>query len=110
MANLRLNPSVEVNIVDPFVRKGYRFKGVATILESGPPHQQGIAFYQARGSRVDLFKEIVLVRVQTTQPIDSPAYDLGMTEDEVAIDGSVTSSRFADAAPPCRRASEWPSR
>jgi hypothetical protein len=83
MANLRLNPSVEVNIVDPFVRKGYRFKGVATILESGPPHQQGIAFYQARGSRVDLFKEIVLVRVQTTQPIDSPAYDLGMTEDEV---------------------------
>ena len=52
-------------------------------LESGPPHQQGIAFYQARGSRVDLFKEIVLVRVQTTQPIDSPAYDLGMTEDEV---------------------------
>ena len=63
--------------------EGYRFKGVATILESGPPHQQGIAFYQARGSRVDLFKEIVLVRVQTTQPIDSPAYDLGMTEDEV---------------------------
>jgi hypothetical protein len=63
--------------------EGYRFKGVATILESGPPRQQAIAFYQARGSRVDLFKEIVLVRVQTTQPIDSPAYDLGMTEDEV---------------------------
>jgi uncharacterized protein len=83
MANLRLNPSVEINVVDPFVRKGYRFKGVATILESGPPRQQAIAFYQARGSRVDLFKEIVLVRVQTTQPIDSPAYDLGMTEDEV---------------------------
>lgn len=65
------------------MRKGYRFKGVATILESGPPRLQAIAFYQARGSRVDLFKEIVLVRVQTTQPIDSPAYDLGMTEDEV---------------------------
>src|SRR6202008_5015674 len=53
MANLRLNPSVAINIVDPFVRKGYRFKGVATILESGPPRLQAIAFYQARGSRVD---------------------------------------------------------
>lgn len=83
MAKIRLNPSVEVNVVDPFVRKGYRFKGVATILESGPPRQRAIAFYQARGSRVELFKEIVLVRVQTTLPIDSPAYDLGMTEDVI---------------------------
>ena len=32
VANLRTNPSVEVNVVDPFVRKGYRFKG--TLSES----------------------------------------------------------------------------
>jgi predicted pyridoxine 5'-phosphate oxidase superfamily flavin-nucleotide-binding protein len=37
LANLRQNANVEVNVVDPFVRKGYRFKGVASILESGPP-------------------------------------------------------------------------
>lgn len=24
VANLRVNPSVEINVVDPFVRKGYR--------------------------------------------------------------------------------------
>ena len=36
LTNLRRNPSVEVNVVDPFVRKGYRFKGVASILDSGP--------------------------------------------------------------------------
>jgi hypothetical protein len=30
-----------------------------------------------------VFKEIVLVRDDWTQPIDSPAYDLGLTEDEV---------------------------
>jgi predicted pyridoxine 5'-phosphate oxidase superfamily flavin-nucleotide-binding protein len=48
MANLRLNPSVEINIVDPFVRKGYRFKGVATI-RIRPAPQQIIAFHQARG-------------------------------------------------------------
>jgi predicted pyridoxine 5'-phosphate oxidase superfamily flavin-nucleotide-binding protein len=35
LANLRQNANVEVNVVDPFVRRGYRFKGVASILESG---------------------------------------------------------------------------
>jgi hypothetical protein len=28
-------------------------------------------------------REVVMVRVQSAQPIDSPAYDLGLTEDEV---------------------------
>ena len=83
IANLGHNPSVEVNIVDPFVRKGYRFKGVATVLESGPLYDQAIAFYRQRGSQVAAIREIVLVRVQTAQPIDSPAYDLGLTEEEV---------------------------
>jgi len=82
LANLRRNPSVEVNVVDPLVRKGYRFKGVATILESGAPHERGLAFFAARGSSVPI-REIVLIRVERAQAIDSPAYDLGMTEDEV---------------------------
>src|SRR6476661_2989862 len=30
LANLRQNANVEVNVVDPFVRKGYRFKGRGT--------------------------------------------------------------------------------
>jgi predicted pyridoxine 5'-phosphate oxidase superfamily flavin-nucleotide-binding protein len=83
LANLRQNPSVEVNVVDPFVRKGYRFKGVASILESGPLYDQALRFYEERGSRVSLIREIVIIRVASVQPIDSPAYDLGMTEQEV---------------------------
>jgi predicted pyridoxine 5'-phosphate oxidase superfamily flavin-nucleotide-binding protein len=83
LANLRQNPSVEVNVVDPFVRKGYRFKGCAAIHESGPLYDTAIAFYQERGSQVRLIREIVLIRVSSAQPVDSPAYDLGMTEDEV---------------------------
>jgi DNA-binding winged helix-turn-helix (wHTH) protein len=31
LANLRLNPSVEVNVVDTVLRKGYRFKGAFAI-------------------------------------------------------------------------------
>ena len=33
--NLASNPSVEVNVVDPIVRKGYRFKGHAIAYTSG---------------------------------------------------------------------------
>ena len=83
LANLRHNPSVEVNVVDPFVRKGYRFKGVADILESGALYDQAIEFYKRRGSRTDFIREIVLMRVHSAQPLDSPAYDLGASEDEV---------------------------
>jgi uncharacterized protein len=83
LANLRQNPGIEINVVDPFVRKGYRFKGVATILESGPRYDEAIRFYERRGSTVRLIREVVLIRVHSAQPIDSPAYDLGLTEDEV---------------------------
>jgi predicted pyridoxine 5'-phosphate oxidase superfamily flavin-nucleotide-binding protein len=83
LANLRQNPSIEVNVVDPFVRKGYRFKGVASILESGPLYDKLIAFYKDRGSPVSVFREVVMVRVQRALPLVSPAYDLGLTEDEV---------------------------
>ena len=82
LTNLRQNANVEVNVVDPFVRKGYRFKGVASILESGPLYDKLLAFYRERGSQ-SAIREIVMIRVQTAQPIDSPAYDLGFTEDQV---------------------------
>jgi len=83
LANLRGNPSVEVNVVDPFVRKGYRFKGTAAVLESGPLYERARDFYRQRGSPIDLIREIVVIHVASAQPIDSPAYDLGMTEEEV---------------------------
>jgi predicted pyridoxine 5'-phosphate oxidase superfamily flavin-nucleotide-binding protein len=82
LANLRQNPNVEVNVVDPFVRKGYRFKGVASVLDSGPRYDEVIAFYKERGV-ANTIREVVMVRVQSVQPIDSPAYDLGLTEAEV---------------------------
>ena len=83
LTNLRQNANVEVNVVDPFLRKGYRFKGVASVLESGALYDKVIGFYNDRGSRVSVIRQVVLVQVQSAQPIDSPAYDLGLTEDEV---------------------------
>ena len=82
LANLRQNANVEVNVVDPFVRKGYRFKGVASVLDSGALYEQVIAFYKERGVASGI-REVVLVRVQRAEAIDSPAYDLGLTEAQV---------------------------
>jgi uncharacterized protein len=84
LANLRQNPHVEVNVVDPFVRKGYRFKGVAAVLEAGPLYDQVLAFYRERGV-ANVIREVVMVRVHRAQPMDSPAYDLGLTEAEVRM-------------------------
>ena len=33
--NLRHNPACEINVVDAFLRKGYRFKGTAQVVTSG---------------------------------------------------------------------------
>src|ERR687888_169400 len=41
VANLRQNPHVEINVVDPIVRKGWRFKGRAELLEDGAGTRTG---------------------------------------------------------------------
>jgi predicted pyridoxine 5'-phosphate oxidase superfamily flavin-nucleotide-binding protein len=82
IANLRQNPAIEVNVVDPFVRKGYRFKGTATVLEAGPVYDQVLAGFAARGV-ANLIRELVLISVEHALPVTSPAYDLGHTETEI---------------------------
>jgi predicted pyridoxine 5'-phosphate oxidase superfamily flavin-nucleotide-binding protein len=82
LANLRRNAAVEVNVVDPIVRKGYRFKGTGSVLESGPLHDRIVEFYTKRGV-VGPIRGVVLIRVTSAQAIDSPAYDRGLTEAEV---------------------------
>jgi len=82
IANLRQNPGVEVNVIDAFVRRGYRFKGVATILESGAFYDEAIEFFRARGVQSEIY-EVVLIEVHRASPVISPAYDRGATEDEL---------------------------
>src|SRR5215218_6380084 len=80
--NLRQNPAIEINVVDPFVRKGYRFKGTATLHTAGSVFESGLAFYRQRGSKNPI-KTIVLVEVKEARALVSPAYYLGLTEEEV---------------------------
>ena len=81
IANLRRNPAVEINVVNNLSRKGYRFKGTATILE-GSRLEEALAFYQRRGSS-SAKQHIVLVKVERAAPLISPAYDQGQSEAQV---------------------------
>ena len=83
VANLRHNPVVEINVVDPILRKGSRFKGPAQVLTEGDLYEQIIAFYEQRGTQRQRIRSVVLVTVERALPLISPAYDLGTTEDEV---------------------------
>ena len=89
IANLKTNPAVELNVVDPFVRKGYRFKGTGEVVVDGELFQEIMRFYrggwaadtaQRKEARIRGF---VLVKVETALPLISPAYDDG--SDEVSI-------------------------
>jgi uncharacterized protein len=86
VANLEQNPHIELNVVDPIIRKGFRFKGTAQLHRSGETYERGLRLLADRGYRVseERVRTIVVVRVDQAAPLISPAYDSGAGEDAVA--------------------------
>jgi hypothetical protein len=86
VSNLRRNPSAEINVVDPMVRKGYRFKGVASVVTDGALYERILDFYRT-GRNLDeghtRIRSFVLVKINEAMPLISPAYDQGLTEEQV---------------------------
>lgn len=80
--NLLKNPAVEVNVVDVFKRKGYRLKGIAEVLSEGRLFDEIISFYRSAGSQYEI-NHIVLIKVDKVFPVFSPAYDGGLSEEEI---------------------------
>ena len=85
--NLRHNPAIEINVVDPILRKGYRFRGSAIVLQRGAQFEEAMEFYRdiygMHPKTADSVRHVVLVKVERALPLISPIYDLGATEDEV---------------------------
>ena len=80
--NLKHNSSIEVNVVDPFSRKGYRFKGTAEVISSGDKFNKIISYYKTSGVKSSI-KSVVLVKIEKLNEVFSPLYDLGHTESEL---------------------------
>jgi len=82
LSNLEKNPLVDINVVNPIKRKGYRFKGTATILSEGKEFESILNQFRDLGIKSEV-KAIVLVKVNSAELITSPLYDLGLSEEEI---------------------------
>ena len=82
MQNLQENPSVEINVVDPFQRTGYRFKGDGKIINNGSEFEKILEYYVKTGVKSKI-NAVVIVDVKSMSEITSPSYDLGATKDEL---------------------------
>jgi len=77
VANIRRGSLVEVNVFDPAVRRGYRFKGPAAIHEAGTSRfAEGVERLRETGSPLaDRVRAIVVVEVREARPLASPVED-----------------------------------
>jgi uncharacterized protein len=81
VANVRRGSQVELNVVDPFARKGYRFKGPAAVHEPGTQTWDAALerLREAGSSLIERAQAIVVLEVRLARPIVSPVYDDGVT-------------------------------
>jgi len=82
LSKLEKKPLVDINVVNPIKRKGYRFKGTATIISEGKQFESILNQYRDLGVKSEV-KAIVLVKVISAELITSPLYDLGLSEQEI---------------------------
>jgi predicted pyridoxine 5'-phosphate oxidase superfamily flavin-nucleotide-binding protein len=78
--NLRHNPFIELNVVDPFIRRGFRFKGRAEVVADPDAHA---LIAKTLGPDYP-FENVVKVRVEAASAVYSPVYTLTqVSESEV---------------------------
>ena len=75
--NLKTNPHVEINIIDPLLRKGYLFRGEARFLYEGVMFEKILNHYRAKGVKSPI-NSIILIDVSDISKVTSPLYDMGI--------------------------------
>ena len=84
IANLRQNPAIEINMVDHFIRKGYRFKGTAEVIGSGPEFDNVMTLFAGRQNGVHAsIRNFVMMTVTRALPVISPGYVNDVTESQM---------------------------
>jgi predicted pyridoxine 5'-phosphate oxidase superfamily flavin-nucleotide-binding protein len=96
--NLRFQPIAELNVVDQFSRKGFRFSGPCTIHRKGSEFEQFERFLQSKGAQ-SAIRSVIIMTVDRILPISSPVYDRGVPETEVR-DGWVRHYQTLDPGNP----------
>lgn len=84
LANLKKKPAVEVCFIDVITRKAVRVTGNASIIRKADADADlKAAFEKDWSDYLAYMSAFVKIDVQTAQLIKSPAYDLGITEEEL---------------------------
>mgnify|MGYP000070691237 CR=1 FL=1 len=82
MKNLCVNTHVEINVIDPMIRKGYLFQGTAKIIGNGHVYDDVLNHYRKIGIKSPI-NSIVLVTISCVSEVTSPLYDLGVSQHEI---------------------------
>lgn len=83
LANIQRDGRVEVNFVDPFARRGIRFRGAARFVMRGESRFDQLypTWASIWGDALSAtFNGFVLITVESAAPLTSPAYDIGADE------------------------------
>ncbi|WP_027802495.1 pyridoxamine 5'-phosphate oxidase family protein [Paraburkholderia dilworthii] len=85
--NLRRNPAVEINVVDIFQRRGYRFKGRALVLPPGNSEYLMIADWVRATNGLEYpVDHVAKIEITLITPLLSPAHvfaDPPRSQDEI---------------------------
>ena len=82
--NIKNRPNVEVCFIDLVLRISARIKGRAKYIEKSEAEPELVRkFEKAYGDYLDAMSGFVMIDVMESELIFSPAYDLGITEDEL---------------------------
>ncbi|WP_321930696.1 MULTISPECIES: pyridoxamine 5'-phosphate oxidase family protein [Paraburkholderia] len=87
LRNLNLNPAVEINVVDIFQRRGYRFNGRALILPPGGEEYAMIADWirEVNGPEYPV-EHVIRIEISSISSLCSPAHvfaDPPRSQDEI---------------------------
>jgi predicted pyridoxine 5'-phosphate oxidase superfamily flavin-nucleotide-binding protein len=75
IANLRRNPAVEINVVDIFQRRGYRFTGRASILPPNDDESLMMANWVRATNGLEYpVDHVVKIEITSITPLLSPAH------------------------------------
>lgn len=81
--NIASNPSVEINVVDPISRRGYRFRGTAQVTDRGDVYEKAVCFYRNLGIQSRII-QVVMIRVTYKGMVTSPLYDTGLDSEQIS--------------------------
>ena len=98
---LKHKPAYEINVLDTYLRKGYRFKGTARIVTEGGLFEEIKEAYTTGSHGIQRSglpsRRYVVITVTKAAPVISPGYTPGKTEEDMREEWTAYWARVQEA-------------